>query len=52
MVRLAWEYYHNDRHKSRLVRGTDRPSGCAAELCLQKGAAQLAAARLTATWLS
>ena len=20
-VRLAWEYYHNDRHKSRLVRG-------------------------------
>ena len=21
MVRLAWEYYHNDRHKSRLVRG-------------------------------
>ena len=21
LVRLAWEYYHNDRHKSRLVRG-------------------------------
>ena len=44
LVRLAWEYYHNDRHKSRLVRGIDRPSGCAAELCVQKGAAQLAAA--------